>query len=1101
MPQASTDPKHCKMLGDSFADRYESSGDLDDLNSSIENYQAAVSLVPQEHPHKAVYLQNLGLSYTTRFVKLGDVSDLESSLQNFQAAVNATPEGHPHKPAQLKCLGTAFMDRYRSLGNLDDLEAALKTFREAIDLVPDRHPDKARYLQDLGAGLADRYRRLNHLTDLKSHLQITQQVVELTPHGHPDEATHLRNLAGSFRDQYRRLGALKDLEAAMQNSQKAVNIVSKSQPGRAECLLDLAICFSDRHQRLGDLEDLECALQLKQEAVDLTPRGDPNRPWCLESLAMSFANRYRELGDLEDLETALHIDQEALELTPEGHPERFGRLANLGVSYAEKYRKSGDIKNLDTALKIEQQAIDLTPRGHIDMAGHLDSLAISLTERYRRLGDLKDLEAALQMKKEAVDLTPEGHPDRLGWLQSLAISHTHRYRRLGDLKDLNTALQMKQEAVNLTPDGHSDAGSFLSLGLELKARYKRLGDLKDLEFALKLEQQAVNLIPKGHYSRPECLHNLGISFVTRYQRLKNIEDLASAISLLQIQEAVELTPDGHPDRALYLQSRASLIIHRYKRLGDLEDLHAVHSHYRASFNICTSTPEYSWNAALNWASFAHEFSAAYCVTAYSAAFKLLQDILWIGHSIPLRHHAVQRLNVGAATSTATRTCISLSYLRSAVENLEQGIATTFQQMLQLKTNAEGLDPEQARMFEKLSSELYSGTSVDPMRSAIERQDLLDIIRRQPHLKYFLLPRPYHILSQASQGGSVVILNSHKNGCDGIILLNPSSEPIHVPLRNVTLDMLQSQRLMLQELIGRCNVRTREDSAATRLFGRRELSTSKSIDQCFADLLAWLGSNVLAPIYQQLKSHNIINGRLWWLPTGAFTGLPIHAGSDQFIHSYTATLGSLVEAYAKTTLFPVKIGIVGIAHTGPGRVNFLKGVEQEVTKMKSIIPHTYVQVLKGEEATVDAVKLQLLDCSWVHLACHGTQNLIEPIKSHLQLYGGTLDLETIMQMPLSKAQFVFLAACQTATGDAQLVNESFHLGGGFIAAGFRGAIGTLWSMNDQDGPLVAEMFYSYLFREGRRPQASGAAEALQLTVNELKKKVPYERWLPFIHMGV
>ncbi|KAJ7854615.1 CHAT domain-containing protein, partial [Mycena leptocephala] len=105
---------------------------------------------------------------------------------------------------------------------------------------------------------------------------------------------------------------------------------------------------------------------------------------------------------------------------------------------------------------------------------------------------------------------------------------------------------------------------------------------------------------------------------------------------------------------------------------------------------------------------------------------------------------------------------------------------------------------------------------------------------------------------------------------------------------------------------------------------------------------------------------------------------------------------------------------------------------------------------------------LQDCSCVHLACHGHQNLQDPAKSHFLLYGGNLDLETILRMPLPNAQFVFLAACQTAMGDAQLINESFHLGGGFITAGFYSVIATMWSMNDQDGPTVAEIVYSHLF---------------------------------------
>lgn len=137
-----------------------------------------------------------------------------------------------------------------------------------------------------------------------------------------------------------------------------------------------------------------------------------------------------------------------------------------------------------------------------------------------------------------------------------------------------------------------------------------------------------------------------------------------------------------------------------------------------------------------------------------------------------------------------------------------------------------------------------------------------------------------------------------------------------------------------------------------------------------------------------------------------------------------------------------------------------------------------------------------------MACHGIQDIAEPTKSCLLLYDGSLELEKILEMRLSNAEFVFLAACQTAMGDAGLVNESFHLGGGFIAAGFRSAVGTLWSMKDEDGPLVAGSFYSHLFRNGQQPQVTDTAEALQLAVNGLKaRNVPYERWVPFIHMGI
>ncbi|KAJ7940149.1 CHAT domain-containing protein, partial [Mycena leptocephala] len=380
-------------------------------------------------------------------------------------------------------------------------------------------------------------------------------------------------------------------------------------------------------------------------------------------------------------------------------------------------------------------------------------------------------------------------------------------------------------------------------------------------------------------------------------------------------------------------------------------------------------------------------------------------------------------------------------------------------------------------------------------------------------------KPYTILRQAAQLGPIVILNSHADGCDGIIMLSSSPVPVHVPLPTVTLEHLKIQQILLRNLLGRCNVRVRDQSVSTRLFAHRESFTLKGTQECFKEMLAWLWRHIAFPVYNVLKSvsdytvsfsklilsqHGIHNGRLWWLPTGEFTRLPLHAcpPMDEFIHSYTPTLGSLLDAHAKnSSSIPFRVGVVGVTHTGSGKSRFLKGVEEEVERLTTIIKQPDVECLKGLQATVDAVMPLLQNCPWVHLACHGTQDLVNPTKSCLLLYEGELELETILQMPLPKAQFVFLAACQTAMGDAVLVNESFHLGGGFLAAGFRGAVGTLWSINDADGPLVADSFYSHLLQGGHQPQASDAAGALHQAMKKLKERgVPYERWVPFIHMG-
>jgi hypothetical protein len=191
-----------------------------------------------------------------------------------------------------------------------------------------------------------------------------------------------------------------------------------------------------------------------------------------------------------------------------------------------------------------------------------------------------------------------------------------------------------------------------------------------------------------------------------------------------------------------------------------------------------------------------------------------------------------------------------------VEILEQGLATIFQQMLQLKTDVDTLPHDQAQKLLDLSSQLYSGRIVNPISVVDNRNELLKHIRKQPGFEYFLHPRFYSVLCDASQGGPVVILTSHKDHCDAIILPNPASEPVHVPLPNVTLELLQSQRKMLKELLDRCNIRNRGQSSSSRLFLYRENFSKKPTQECFEDILSWLWGQVMSPVYQVLKSVSI-----------------------------------------------------------------------------------------------------------------------------------------------------------------------------------------------------------------------------------------------------
>ena len=94
------------------------------------------------------------------------------------------------------------------------------------------------------------------------------------------------------------------------------------------------------------------------------------------------------------------------------------------------------------------------------------------------------------------------------------------------------------------------------------------------------------------------------------------------------------------------------------------------------------------------------------------------------------------------------------------------------------------------------------------------------------------------------------------------------------------------------------------------------------------------------------------------------------------------------------------------------------------------------------ALVKDILLNIPAASIVHLACHGQQNS-KPLDSALLLDDGQLKVTQLMQLSIQKASLVFLSACETAMGDANLPDEVIHLAAAMLFVGFCGAVGTMW----------------------------------------------------------
>uniref|UniRef100_A0A8H7XQ71 CHAT domain-containing protein n=3 Tax=Psilocybe cubensis TaxID=181762 RepID=A0A8H7XQ71_PSICU len=177
------------------------------------------------------------------------------------------------------------------------------------------------------------------------------------------------------------------------------------------------------------------------------------------------------------------------------------------------------------------------------------------------------------------------------------------------------------------------------------------------------------------------------------------------------------------------------------------------------------------------------------------------------------------------------------------------------------------------------------------------------------------------------------------------------------------------------------------------------------------------------------------------------------------------------------------------------------VEDESENIQRYAKHA--NVLMGPKATRRAVLSGLKQHPWVHLACHGRLgDKGQPFRASFELYDKPLTLLDVIRARLPNAEFAFLSACHSASGDANTRDENIHLSAAMQFCGFRSVVGTLWEMNDEDGPTISQEFYRYMFRSSERsPSFTDSAEALNHAVRAMRKaKVPIEHWVMFVHIG-
>jgi CHAT domain-containing protein/tetratricopeptide (TPR) repeat protein len=186
---------------------------------------------------------------------------------------------------------------------------------------------------------------------------------------------------------------------------------------------------------------------------------------------------------------------------------------------------------------------------------------------------------------------------------------------------------------------------------------------------------------------------------------------------------------------------------------------------------------------------------------------------------------------------------------------------------------------------------------------------------------------------------------------------------------------------------------------------------------------------------------------------------------------------------------------------------LPHASEEADAILAAAPRGTGMIAKGFDASRETAMSSLIgEYKIVHFATHGFLNSEHPEMSGIVLTmvrsdgtqtNGFMPLQDIYNMNLS-ADLVVLSACDTALGKDIKGEGLVGLTRGFISAGSRSVVASLWKVDDRATAVLMENFYKSMLQEGLPPAAALRAATLKIR-QEKRWHSPYF-WAGFVLQG-
>lgn len=258
----------------------------------------------------------------------------------------------------------------------------------------------------------------------------------------------------------------------------------------------------------------------------------------------------------------------------------------------------------------------------------------------------------------------------------------------------------------------------------------------------------------------------------------------------------------------------------------------------------------------------------------------------------------------------------------------------------------------------------------------------------------------------------------------------------------------------------------------------------------------------------VEAHIPSNGRLIIVPYGLLHTLPFHALQNQanylierceVVYLPAAAMLSLQAGHHPTIPHSrdEQGQILVLGHSHGGRLPYALHEAQSIASLLGTGPFL------DAEATIERLSSAGGNYRIVHIAAHGQNRAEAPDFSYLQLADGQLSMIDVFNLDLP-AELITLSGCETGLAAIGGGDELLGLGRGFLYAGARSLLMSLWRVEDASTAQLMETFYQELLDgQSRAGALRSAQQALLKAAREGKSQQFWQHpyfWAPFRLLG-